>query len=82
MYTKFVYVYIKNKKSRKKLKNKKTDRKIQTKKTGHASPQGGPPPPLSLRARYVTRHAGDGVRSSAFFRYCLKSSKKLNTPAL
>lgn len=51
MYTKFVYVYIKNKKSRKKLKNKKTDRKIQTKKTGHASPQGGPPPPsLSSRA--------------------------------
>lgn len=50
MYTKFVYVYIKNKKSRKKLKNKKTDRKIQTKKTGHASPQGGPPP-LSLFAR-------------------------------
>lgn len=39
-------------------------------------------PPLSLRACYVTRHAGDGVRSSAFFPYCLKSSKKLNTPAL
>lgn len=48
MYTKFVYVYIKNKKSRKKLKNKKTDRKIQTKKP--VTRRHREVPPLSLRA--------------------------------
>lgn len=49
MYTKFVYVYIKNKKSRKKLKNKKTDRKIQTKKpVTHRHREV--PPSLSPRA--------------------------------
>lgn len=69
MYTKFVYVYIKNKKSRKKLKNKKTDRKIQTKKTGHASPQGGPPP-LSPR---VLRDAPRGGRCAVIRFFSLLS---------
>lgn len=50
MYTKFVYVYIKNKKSRKKLKNKKTDRKIQTKKPVTRRHREVPPPSLSPRA--------------------------------
>lgn len=71
MYTKFVYVYIKNKKSRKKLKNKKTDRKIQTKKTGHASPQGGPPP-LSLSPR-VLRDAPRGGRCAVIRFFSLLS---------
>lgn len=73
MYTKFVYVYIKNKKSRKKLKNKKTDRKIQTKKpvTGHASPQGGPPP-LSLSPRAL-RDAPRGGRCAVIHFFSLLS---------